>query len=161
MKAVVYNAFGKVSTSIPPSQPVRRVDHGVALFLILFLTAYPGLTWLTWQLPGSPLSPSLSFDLLGAPAALLHWLSLGSLFPNAAHAYTSFLWEPWKVWVRVGPSLFVSLAVATWVGAKALEPRSNTWHVSGPRLLDGKAAIREAHRRSMTPKQIRGDGWPG
>lgn len=161
MKAAVYNAFGKVPTSIPPSHPVRRVDHGVALFLVLFLTTYPGLTWIAWQLPDSPMTPSLSFDLLGAPAALLHWLSLGSLFPNAAHAYTSFLWEPWKVWIRVVPSLALSLSLATWVGAKALQPRSNTWHVSGPRLLEGREAIREARRRSMTPKQITEDGWPG
>jgi len=161
MKAKVYNAFGTVPTSIPPSQPVRRVDHGVALFLILFLTAYPGLTWLTWQLPGSPLTPSLFSDLLGAPAAILNKLTFGVLYPARAHEYVSLMWEPWKVWIRVGPSLALSLSLATWVGAKALEPRSNTWHVSGPRLLEGREAIREAHRRSMTPRQIKDDGWPG
>lgn len=161
MKVAVYNAFGKVPNSIPPSQPVRRVDHGVALFLILLLTVYPSLTWLAWQLPDSPMTPSLVFDLLGAPAALLHWLSLGSLFKAPSHEYLSFLWEPWKVWIRVGPSLALSLSLATWVGAKALQPRSNTWHVSGPRLLEGREAIREARRRSMTPKQITEDGWLG
>ncbi len=161
MKAKVYNAFGTVPTSIPPSQPVRRVDHAVALFLILILTAYPGLTWLAWQLPDSPLTPSLSFDLVGAPAAILNKLTFGALCSARAHEYTSLMWEPWKVWIRVGPSLALSLSLATWVGAKALEPRSNTWHVSGPRLLDGKAAIREAHRRSMTQKQIKEDGWSG
>ncbi|MGV7183769.1 hypothetical protein [Xanthomonas axonopodis] len=160
MKPKVYNAFGKVPNSIPPSQPVRRVDHGIALFLILFLTIYPGLTWVAWQLPDSPLSPSLSFDLVGAPAAILNKMSFGSLFPGKAHEYLSFLWEPWKVWIRVGSTLAISLAVASWVGAKALKPSSNTWHVSGPRLLEGKEAIQEARRRSMTKQQIQEDGWP-
>lgn len=161
MKVAVYNAFGKVPNSIPPSQPVRRVDHGVALFLILLLTVYPSLTWLAWQLPDSPLTPSLSFDLVGAPAAILNKLTFGTVYPARAHEYVSLMWEPWKVWIRVGPSLALSLSLATWVGAKALQPRSNTWHVSGPRLLEGREAIRAAQRRSMTPKQIREDGWLG
>lgn len=161
MKAKVYNAFGRAPNSIPPSQPVRRVDHGIALFLILFLTTYPSLTWLAWLLPGSPPTPSLSFDLVGAFAAVLHWLSLGVLFKESSHTYLSFLWEPWKVWIRVGPSLALSLTLASWVGAMALRPSSNTWHVKGPRLLEGKEAIQEARRRSMTKQQIREDGWPG
>ncbi|WP_052210367.1 hypothetical protein [Xanthomonas cannabis] len=161
MKAKVYNAFGKVPNSIPPSQPVRRVDHGIALFSILFLTTYPGLTLLAWLLPDSPPTPSLSFDLLGALAAVLNWLSLGVLFKASAHEYLSFLWEPWKVWIRVGSALVVSLGIASWVGAVALRPSSNTWHVKGPRLLEGKESIQEARRRSMTKQQIREDGWPG
>ncbi|KAG0758200.1 hypothetical protein G6F22_019720 [Rhizopus arrhizus] len=40
---------------------------------------------------------------------------------------------------------------------KAAEPVSNTWHLSGPRLLDGKEAVDEARHRSMTPKEAEAD----
>ena len=39
------------------------------------------------------------------------------------------------------------------VTRRGLIPRSNTWHVSGAQLLQGKEALTEARRRSLTKKE--------
>lgn len=54
-------------------------------------------------------------------------------------------------WLTVASVLGLAAGVAAgWVG---LTPRSNHWIVSGPRLLEGVDALREARRRSPSQKE--------
>lgn len=75
----------------------------------------------------------------------------------AAKEYLAEVFYPVQTALRVGVPLALSLAVSGWVTRKALIPRSNTWHLSGPQLLEGKAADKEAQSRGLQKKQRMAD----
>ncbi|WP_249405679.1 type IV secretion system DNA-binding domain-containing protein [Stenotrophomonas sp. CFBP 13718] len=54
---------------------------------------------------------------------------------------------------RIGVAAGLAGWAAAWVTRRGLIPRSNTWHVSGAQLLQGKEALTEARRRSLTKKE--------
>lgn len=54
---------------------------------------------------------------------------------------------------RVAVAAGLAGSVSVWVTRRGLIPRSNTWHVSGAQLLQGKEALAEARRRSLTKKE--------
>lgn len=56
---------------------------------------------------------------------------------------------------RVGVAAGLAGWVSAWVTRRGLIPRANQWHVSGAQLLEGKEAVAEARRRSLTKKEQR------
>lgn len=58
---------------------------------------------------------------------------------------------------RIGVAAGLAGWAAAWVTRRGLNPRSNTWHVSGSQLLQGKEALAEARRRSLTKQEQAGE----
>ncbi len=152
----VYDAFGPVPPHVAPSVPVRRWDQGLIAGGATFAATWCGSLWLGLHAPGADLGP-WSWHATGAIATAYHWATMGISAGPAAKEYLAEVFYPVQTALRVGVPLALSVAVSAWVTHKALIPRSNTWHLSGPRLLEGKAARREARVRSLTPKQQEAD----
>lgn len=151
----VVEAFGTVPPNTAPSTPVRYWDQGLLAGAATFTAAYPPLLSLAWAIPADHALLPYGLALKGGLAAAIHYASFGALLKPAAAAFLidASAGEAW----RVAAALGVSLGLTAWVMARALTPRSNEWHVAGPRVLTGKEAVLEARRRSMTPKELAED----
>ncbi|MDH1274100.1 type IV secretion system DNA-binding domain-containing protein [Stenotrophomonas sp. GD03937] len=132
MKPATYDSLGPPGKHIDASIPVRRWDLGLA------------------------------YGLLGGATGFLPVARYGLGWPDTFRAlaldpaFYSRLDNPhWMAdWSTLAVATIVGLAMgggAAWLG---LIPRSNQWVVSGPRLLEGKDAIRAARRRSPS-KRVR------
>lgn len=155
--ARVYDAFGPVPAHVAPSTPVRRWDQAILAALGTFGLLWAGGLALGLLLPG-PWLGSYVHHLIGAPQTLLHYLTVGITHREQARAYLVSI-SPMEAsaLLRVGVPLLLASVVAAWVFARGLRPTSNTWHLSGPRLLEGKDAVEEARRRSLTPEERKAD----
>jgi hypothetical protein len=93
--------------------------------------------------------------LTGSVAALAN-LATGTIsFREPAAAFWEVAREQATVetLARVGVAAGLAGWASVWVTRRGLIPRSNTWHVSGAQLLQGKEALAEARRRSLTKKE--------
>lgn len=141
-----HDAWWSAPASVAPSTPVRYWGPAMLGASIAFGLAYGATGWLAYQAPGSP--PHLLFDLWGGLATGLHWLT-GTLFFDEAHQqFLGTVANPWGTGWRLGLAWLAGFTAGTWTLLRGLTPRSNTWHLKGPRLLEGKEALREARRRS-------------
>ena len=135
MKPATYDAFGSPGKHIDASIPVRRWDLGLAYGLLGGATGF--LPVAGWGLGWPDTIRALALD----PAFYSHLDN-----PN------------WTAdWFTLAVATTVGLALgggAAWLG---LIPRSNQCVVSGPRLLEGKEAIRVARHRSPTKKERKAD----
>ena len=152
----VYDCFGKVPSHIAPSVPVRHWDQGLLAGAVTFALTYPSLVWLGYQIPGPDLE-AVPQAIWGGAVAALHYATLGASMHEQARSFIETLQHPWQSAWRLGGALAGSLALTVCVLRHTLTPRSNTWHLKGPRLLEGKEALAECRRRSLTPKQIAED----
>lgn len=93
--------------------------------------------------------------LTGSVAALGNLATATTSLREPASAF----WEVAREQATIGTLARIGVAaglagwVAAWVTHRGLIPRSNTWHVSGAQLLQGKEALAEARRRSLTKKE--------
>jgi hypothetical protein len=135
MKSSVYDSFGPPGKHIDASIKVRRWDLG------------------------------LSYGVLGAglgftPIALygLGWRdTLRALVLDPAF-YSRIDNPQWLGdWSTLAVATIVGLAAGAGLANLGLIPRSNQWVVSGPRLLEGKEAMREAKRRTPSLKERMSD----
>lgn len=135
MKPVIYDSWGQPGPHIAPDVPVRRWDQGAAYgalgFLVGFVPLTVGLLGLAdlWRVLA--LDPAF-FSRIDNPQWLRDWCVL-------------------TLATMTGMGLGGGLA---WLG---LIPRKNVWVVSGPQLLEGKAALREARRRSLPVRERAAD----
>ena len=126
MKPAIYDAFGPPGKHIDPSVPVRRWDLG------------------------------LSYGMLGGVVSFLPITGWGMGWADIVRALTlnpafySRIDNPqWMSdWSTLAIAIAVGLAAGSGMAYLGLIPRSNQWVVSGPKLLEGKQASREAKRRS-------------
>lgn len=135
MKPAIYDSFGQPGKHIDATIPVRRLDHGLSYGLLGAAIGFIPLA--LWTLGGHDMWSALTMDpaffsRIDNPDWLADWSKL-------ALAATSGL--------GLG-------GVLAWAG---LIPRSNHWVVSGPRLLEGKEAIKEARRRTPSKNEIAAD----
>lgn len=130
MKPKVYDAFGRPGPHIDASIPVRRWDLGLGHAGIGF-----GLTF-------TPLALA-TIGVRNTVRAL-------TLDPAFYSRIDNFTWAHDITWLSV--ATVVGVLAAASLGWAGLIPRSNSWVVSGPRLLEGDEAIAEAKRRSMPVK---------
>lgn len=154
----VYDAFGPVPPHIAPSVPVRRWDQGLIAGAATFGAVWCGGLWLGLHAPGADLGP-WSWHVGRALGTAYHFATMGISAGDVAKEYLAEVFYPVQQSLRVGGPLVSALAASTWVALKALKPRTNTWHLKGPRLLEGKEAIRAARARSLTPKQREADRY--
>ena len=130
MKPAVYDAIGRPGKHIDASIKVRRWDLGLAYGALgavvgFFPFAHWGLGWHN-TLRALSLDPAF-YSTIDNPAWLSDWSTLAA-------------------------GVSVALLAGASLGYAGLIPRSNQWVVSGPRLLEGKDALREARRRSGSKK---------
>lgn len=152
----IHEAFGAVPASVPPSTLVRRWDQGLVAGVLTFSFVWVGLLGLALLLPG-PYIGGFNRHVTGALATVYHFATLGISMREEAAIYLDAVRHPWHTFGKVGIPLLLAFAASAWVTRRALTPRSNVSHVSGPRLLDGKEAIAEAKRRSLTPEERAAD----
>lgn len=131
MTPKVYDAFGRPGPQIDASIPVRRWDLGLGYAALGF-----GLTF-------TPLA--------GTTIGLRNTLRALSLDPAFYSRIDNYSWVHDMTWL--GLATAAGLLAGASLGYLGLIPRSNSWVVSGPRLLEGKAAIAEARRRSPPKKE--------
>ncbi|MFY2764352.1 type IV secretion system DNA-binding domain-containing protein [Arenimonas sp. MALMAid1274] len=155
--AKVYDAFGPVPAHVAPSTLVRRWDQallaaGATVLLLWALGLAIGLAF-----PGPWLGPYFH-HFIAAPQTMLHYATVGMSFKAQARAYLVSI-SPMEASaaLRVGLPLLLAVLAGAWVFRRGLVPSSNTWHLSGPRLLEGKEALVEARLRSLTPEQQKAD----
>lgn len=129
MKPAVYDSFGPPGKHIDPSIKVRRWDQGLAYFALFgALVFFP-----------------LALSTLGADT----WRAL-ALDPAFFSTIDNREWLHDWLWLAISSTLALAAGGGmAWLG---LIPRANQWVVSGPRLLEGKEAIKEARKRSGSVK---------
>lgn len=157
-KPSVYDCWSwTVPSSIEPSREVRCWPQALLSGACVAALTYPAALWLGWQVPSSHSLMNFGQALTGSLAALGN-LATGTISMREPAA--SF-WEVAKeqatfgTLARVGVAAGLAGWVGVWVLRRGLKPRSNTWHVSGAQLLQGKEALTEARRRSLTKKEQR------
>lgn len=148
----IHEAFGSVPASVPPSTLVRRWDHGLIAGALTFLFVWVGLLGLALLLPG-PYIGGFNRHVLGAPATAFYYATVGISMRDEAAIYLDAVRHPWHQIGKVGVPLLLALLSSAWVTLHALTPRSNLKHESGPQLLEGKEALAEAKRRSLTKEE--------
>lgn len=156
----VYDAFGPVPSGVAPSTSVRRWDHAALAALLTFVAVYAGVLALGWLVP-NPSGSLIRFPdaFVGGLAMAGHW-AMGTLAleeSNQAFVDLVSLHHPGPTWVRVGAALGLGVLAAFWAGARAARPLAGVWHVAGPEVLEGEAALAEARHRSMTAKEAEAD----
>lgn len=135
MKPAIYDSFGTPGPHVAPDVPVRRWDHGLIYGAIGFVVGFLPLAW--WQLGTSDLWDAIHGD----PAFF-------SRLDNA---------DWWREQCALALALLSGLGLGGWLARLGLVPHKNVWVVSGPRLLEGKEAVREARRRSLSMKEQQSD----
>jgi len=155
-KSTVYDCWSwTVPSSIEPSREVRYWPQALLSGSVIAALTYPAALWLGWKIPSSHSLMNFGQALTGSLAALGN-LATGTIsFREPAAAF----WEVAKEQATFGTLSRVGVAaglagwVSAWVLRRGLIPRSNMWHVSGSQLLQGKEALLEARRRSLTKKE--------
>jgi hypothetical protein len=156
----VYDCWSwTVPSSIEPSRAVRYWSQGLLSGACIAALTYPVALWLGWQIPSSHSLMNYGQALTGSLAALGN-LATGTIsFREPAAAF----WEVAKeqatfgTLARVGVAASLAGWASAWVTRRGLNPRANQWHVSGSQLLEGKEAVAEARRRSLSPKESRSE----
>lgn len=155
-KSTIYDCWSwTVPSSIEPSRAVRYWPRALLSGACVAGLVFPAALWLGWQVPSSHTLMNFNQALTGSLAALGN-LATGTIsFREPAAAF----WEVAKeqatfgTLARVGVAACLAGWASAWVTRRGLIPRSNTWHVSGAQLLQGKEALTEARRRSLTKKE--------
>lgn len=131
MKPAVYDALGRPGKHIDASIKVRRWDLGLAYGAFgAAVGFFPFAQWgLGWRdtFRAMALDPAF-YSRIDNPAWLSDWSTLAA-------------------------GVSVALLAGASLGYAGIIPRSNQWVVSGPVLLEGKAANKEAQRRTPSLKE--------
>lgn len=152
----IYDAFGSVPGHVSASIKIRHWDQGIIAALFAFFGVYFPLTWLAYHLPGK--TPVLAGQWVAqstnALTVALHYATGTQLLGQQADAF----WEsigphPAAALWRLAVPLVLAVSGAAWLAYFVLIPRTRITHVAGPELLEGKRAIAEAKRRSLTLKE--------
>ena len=155
-----YDAFGDVPAAVAPSKPVRYWHHAIFAGGFVFTAAYSGLLALGWAIP-NPDGQLIRFRdaWQGGLVTAFHLVTATIAMPEQAASFFRLvsIHHPLATWVRIGVALVGASALSGFVFVRTALPRSNTWHVSGQRLLEGKEALKEARRRSLTAKEAAED----
>ncbi|HFK2883154.1 TPA: hypothetical protein ACGY73_001275 [Stenotrophomonas maltophilia] len=155
-----YDALGDVPGSVAPSQPVRYWHRTVLAGAFVFGLVYVGSMGVAWLIPNPDGSLIRFADALkGGLVTAFHFLTAGISARAPAREFIELVsyHHPAATWARIGASLLLAVGLGLRTFLKAAEPVSNTWHLSGPRLLEGKEAVDEARHRSITPKDAKAD----
>jgi len=150
MSTPVLDHFGPPPANVGASQRVRRWDTGLLAGGAAFTGTLLAIGWVLWHpLPGSHVVPpgGLLAQLMGYPHLLL------ASFSSNAAALTAWADNPAAevvsraaLHLRLLPAWVAGLVAGGWALKAGLVPRSNTAHVSGPQLLEGREAERAALR---------------
>ena len=152
----VYNCWSwTVPSSIEPSREVRRWPQAILSGSVVAAIAYPAALWLGWQVPSAHSLMNYAEALTGSSAALVNLATATISMREPALVFWEMAQEQatFGTLARVAIAAVVAVWASTWVTRRGLIPRSNTWHQGGAQLLQGKEALAEARRRSLTKKE--------
>lgn len=155
-----YDALGEVPGNVAPSQPVRYWHRALLGGGFTFGVVYVSAMGIAWLIP-NPDGQLIRFGdaLEGGLVTGYHFLTAGISARAPAREFIELVsfHHPLATWTRIGASLLLAGYLAVCVFLKEAKPVSNTWHLVGPRLLEGEEAIVEARHRSLTPKEAKAD----
>lgn len=135
MKPAIYDSWGQPGPHIAPDIPVRRWDQGAAYGALGFLVGFVPLT-----------------------VGLLGWADLWRVLALDPQFFSRIDNPQWlRDWCVLAVSVLLGVGLGSGLAWLGLIPRKNVWVVSGPQLLEGKAAIREARRRSLSVRERAAD----
>lgn len=152
----VYNCWSwTVPSSIEPSREVRCWPQAILSGSVVAAISYPAALWLGWQVPSAHSLMNYAEALRGSSAALVNLATATISMREPALAFWEMAQEQatFGTLARVGVAAGLAGWASTWVTLRGLIPRSNTWHQGGAQLLQGKEALAEARRRSLTKKE--------
>lgn len=155
-KPSVYDCWSwTVPSSIEPSREVRYWPQALLSGWVIAALTYPAALWLGWQVPSSHSLMTYSQALTGSVTALGNLATATISLREPASAFWEVAREQatFDTLTRIGVAAGLAGWAAAWVTRRGLIPRSSTWHVSGAQLLQGKEALAEARRRSLTKKE--------
>lgn len=154
----IYDAVGLVPGTVAPSTKVRRWDHALIAGGFTFAALYPSLLGIAWLIPGGQLV-RFPMALVGGLESLIYFATATISRRGPAQEFLAIAATHDQTLLRVGVCVGLAVLAAGWVFARAARPVSNMRHLSGPRLLEGKEALQECQRRTMTKKEREGDPW--
>ena len=135
MKPAIYDSWGQPGPHIAPDIPVRRWDQGATNGVLGFL-----------------------FGFVPLAAGLLGWTDLWRVLALDPAFFSRIDNPQWlRDWFGLAVSVLMGVGLGGWLAWLGLIPRKNVWVVSGPQLLEGKAAIHEARRRTLPMKERASD----
>ncbi|TDK28537.1 DUF853 family protein [Luteimonas aestuarii] len=157
-----YDALGEVPGNVAPSQPVRYWHRALLGGGFVFGVVYVSAMGVAWLVP-NPDGQLIRFTdaLKGGLVTAYHFLTATISLRQEARQFIELVsfHHPLATWTRIGVSLGLAGYLAVRVFLKEAKPASNTWHLAGPRLLEGEEAIAEARHRSLTPKEAEADPY--
>lgn len=135
MKPAIYDSWGQPGPHIAPDIPVRRWDQGAAYGALGFLVGFVPVT-----------------------VGLLGWADLWRVLALDPAFFSRIDNPQWlHDWCVLALATITGMGLGGGLAWLGLIPRKNIWVVSGPQLLEGKAAIREARRRSLPMRERAAD----
>lgn len=155
-RSPIQDRWANPETPLPASVQVRRWDHAVILGVLAFVVAYSAvLALLVTLTPG--VFPSLGFHWKAGLQSFV-WAITGTILfsEQAAIAWEVLGWRP-KSLALIGLSYLAGIVGAFVLAKIALRPVSDTWHLDGPQLLEGREAVVEAKLQA----KIARNGEPG
>lgn len=159
-KPAIYDLWSwDVPSHVPPGQPVRYWPQALLTGALVAASAYPAALWLGWQVPSSQSLMSFGNALKGSSAALMNIATATMCLREPASAFWELASEQatTATLVRVGLAAGLAGWLSAWATRRGLIPRANQWHVSGVQLLEGKEAVAEARRRSLSRTELRSE----
>lgn len=156
-KPPVYECWSwTVPSHVAPTTEVRCWPQALLSGACVAALIYPAALWLGWQVPSSHSLMDYSQALSGSAAALGNLATATISLREPAAAWWELAREQatFGTLARVGVAAGLAGWASAWVTRKGLVPRSNTWHQGGAQLLQGKEALAQAQRRSLTKKEL-------
>lgn len=146
---------------LPPSQKRRNLIGAFVIAAGLGVLVYAAASWCffvalgpPWHgwLPWSWLPEAVRYPGNLARLAWYHGLALGGnprwSDPFLAWGSDPAVYAPARAHLIFAPALLAGLALAVFVGLEVAAPHDAVVHISGPRLLEGRAAIASARAHS-------------
>ena len=152
MENRVYNAFGQLPKHIAPSTPIRYIHEVVVSCILTFILFLPSSMFFLYKIPGIQ-NRWWELDCWNTLILTIHYLSLGTIFTKSVIEFWDGVNSPFEVLWRMGVAMALTLYATYFVGVRASIPRTRKHHVDGPQLLQGKQALREVERRSLTRRE--------
>lgn len=152
----IYDCWAwKAPSHVPPSTKVRYWPSALLSSACVAALTYPVALWVAWQIPASHSLMNYGQALQGSAAGLIHLATATISLREPTLAFWEVTQEQstFDTLMRVGGAAALAGWASGWVLCRGLEAFSNERHSGGSRLLEGKEALEEARRRSLSKRE--------